>query len=57
MPVTRRIRDAIASGASSDDIESIAVEEGMHTLKDACARMVRKGITTISEMKKITYSN
>ena len=57
MPVTRRIRDAIASGASSDDIESIAVEEGMHTLKDACARMVRKGITTISEMEKITYSN
>lgn len=57
MPVTRRIRDAVAAGASSDEIESIAVEEGMHTLKDACARMVRKCVTTVSEMEKISYSN
>ena len=57
MPITRRMRDAIAAGNPTDELEKIAVEEGMHTLRDSCIRLVKEGVTTITEMEKITYAN
>lgn len=57
MAVTRRLRDAIADGRPADELEAIAIEDGMHTLRDACARLVKQGVTTIAEMEKITFSN
>lgn len=57
MPVNRRMRNAIAAGASADELERLAIHDGMKTLKDSCAKLVIKGVTTISEMKKISYAN
>ena len=45
----------ISKGATADVIEKQALKEGMLTLKMGAAQHVLNGITSISEMKKITY--
>lgn len=55
MPVSRDLQVVIASGATADKIEKQALSEGMLTLKLAAARLVKEGITSLSEMKKIVY--
>ena len=56
MPVTGRVKHAISKQTTSEEIQKIAIEEGMSTLRMSAARLVREGITTIAEMKRITYS-
>ncbi len=56
MPVSKDLQAVIARGATADVIEKQALKEGMSTLKMSCARHVLKGITSISEMKKIVYT-
>jgi type IV pilus assembly protein PilB len=55
LPITPRIRSVIARKAPTEEIEEIALEEGMSTLRMSAARLVREGITTIAEMRRITY--
>ena len=56
MVVDREIRNMINSDVSIDEIKDKAVSAGMNTLQDACRELVLKGIITIDEMLKITYS-
>lgn len=56
MVVDREIRNLINEGKSIDEIKDKAVSAGMNTLKDACRELVLKGIITVDEMLKITYS-
>ena len=56
MVVDREIRNMINEGKSIDEIKDKAVSAGMNTLKDACRELVLKGIITVDEMLKITYS-
>lgn len=55
MPITRKLRRLIADKANADVITSQAQAEGMMTLRDAAAKYVLSGITSYSEMMKITY--
>ena len=55
MPVSRELQAVIAKGATADVIEKQALSEGMITLKMGAAKHVLKGITSLAEMKKITY--
>lgn len=55
MPVSRGLQAVIAKGATADKIEEQALKEGMLTLKLAAGNLVKQGITSISEMKKIVY--
>ena len=55
MPVSRSLQAVIAKGATADKIEEQALSEGMLTLKLAAGNLVKEGITSISEMKKIVY--
>ena len=55
MEVSRSLGAVIARGATADEIEKQALEEGMLTLKMGCSRLVMEGITSIYEMKKIVY--
>ncbi|MCM1494996.1 MAG: Flp pilus assembly complex ATPase component TadA [Bacteroides sp.] len=55
MPVSRSLQAVIARGATADKIEEQALSEGMLTLKLAASKLVKEGITSISEMKKIVY--
>jgi type IV pilus assembly protein PilB len=57
MPISNKIRTIITNHGSTDDIEKTAIEEGMSTLKMSCAKLVKEGITSISEMRRIVYSN
>lgn len=57
MPITKRIRAAIASMSSMEEIEQIAIDEGMTTLRLSASKLVREGITTLHELDRITYSN
>ena len=55
MPITPRLRNKIAAKASTEEIEALAIEEGMSTLRDSAARLVKEGVTSIEEMKRIVY--
>lgn len=56
MPVSKELQAIIARGSTADVIEKQALKEGMLTLKMGAAKHVLNGITTLSEMKKITYT-
>ena len=53
MKVSRKIRDAIKQNKSTHEIEGIAVEDGMTTLKGYAVELIKKQLTTVSELKKI----
>ena len=55
MPITHRIRNLIAKRANADEITAEAQREGMSTLRQAAAKYVMSGVTSFSEMMKITY--
>lgn len=56
LPITNRVKSTIAKGAPTEEIEAIALEEGMSTLRMSAARLVREGITSIAEMNRITFA-
>ena len=53
MKVSKKIRDAIKQNKSTHEIEAIAIEDGMTTLKGYAVELIKKQHTTISEHKKI----
>ena len=53
MKVNRAIREAIKKEKSTHEIESIAQENGMLTLKTYAVDLIEKQLTTISELQKI----
>ena len=55
MPVSKSLQAVISKGATADVIEEQALKEGMLTLKLGAAKLVKQGITSIGEMKKIVY--
>ena len=55
MPISRKIKNLIASGANADEITAQAVTEGMNTLRMSASNYVKQGLTSFSEMMKITY--
>ena len=54
MKVNQDIQDSIKKQLSTQEIETVAVENGMWTLKKYAADLVEKQLTTISEMMKIS---
>lgn len=55
MPVNSSLRYAISSHKTADEINEIAVSEGMRVLSRSAANYVCKGITSMEEMKRIAY--
>lgn len=55
MKVTDTIRELISGRQSSKQIDELARREGMSTLHMSAARYVTEGITSIAEMKKISF--
>lgn len=53
MEMTRKHREAINSGANSDVLRDISIENGMKTLGDECKKLVLNGITTMEELSTI----
>ena len=57
MPITNALKLEIARGANADEIEKKALSEGMKTLRMGAAEYVLQGITTVEEVKRITYED
>ena len=55
MEVTKGLAHIIATGGTAEEIKAFALKEGMNTLAMASAIKVKKGITTIDEMRRIVY--
>jgi general secretion pathway protein E len=54
LPMTEKTRRLVASQASSPDIYKTAREEGLRTLKEAGIEKVFRGVTTVTEMVRVT---
>ena len=57
MKVNRSIREAIKQQKSTHEIEQVAQQEGMLTLKTYAVDLIVKQLTTISELKKIVNTD
>lgn len=55
MEVTPPVRETISKGGSAEDIKKKALEEGMDTLRMSAAKYVLDGITSISEMMRVSF--
>ena len=54
MPISERLRSLIARQATSINLFEAAREEGMRTLRDAAIEKVLAGVTTVSELLRVT---
>ncbi len=57
MPVSDNIRDAVYAGKNSDEINEIAVSEGVKTLRMAALNKVKEGILTLEECLRTTVGD
>ena len=55
MEITPELRQAISKGMTADEIEEIALREGMKTLRGTIIEEVLAGNTTMDELKRVTY--
>lgn len=53
MPITPALRWAIVKMQPSSKIKEIAVREGMNTLRESTVQLVKEGVTSMEEMRKI----
>lgn len=56
MPITSQIREAINRRASSDEISSIAIIQGMTTMCQDGIQKALAGLTDISEVMRVAYA-
>ncbi len=56
MPVGFELKTLISTGARADEIEAQALKEGMKTLRMGAAEYALQGITTVEEVKRITFA-
>jgi len=57
MEVTHDLKLIISKGGSADDIKECALREGMSTLRMSATRYVLEGITSVSEMRKVSFDS
>ncbi|NLP45543.1 MAG: type II secretion system protein GspE, partial [Epulopiscium sp.] len=55
MEMTKEINYLIDNKSSVEKIREKAMEQGMITLQENCKQLVLNGITTIEEMKRVTW--
>jgi general secretion pathway protein E len=54
MTITEEIREAITEGANHAKIRSLAMKNGMKTLREDGLRYLRDGRTTVEELLRLT---
>lgn len=53
MTVSPEVRKVIADGGGADEIQKVALSEGMTTLRIGAAKLVLQGVTSIAEVERI----
>jgi type IV pilus assembly protein PilB len=56
LPLSAAIRQLVTKGASADELQHQAVQEGMVLIKEDGLEKVRRGITTIDEVMRVAYA-
>ena len=56
MPLSEKVRRLVTSGSGSPELFKAAREEGMRTLRESAIEKVFRGITTTTEMVRVTGS-
>ena len=54
MPVTPEMRELILKKADAEKIRALAKEQGMRTLREDAIIKLKKGITTVEEVIRVT---
>ena len=54
MQVTPELKRLITAKANTEELKNAALKDGMHTLRMSAAQYVIEGITTITEMLKVS---
>ncbi|MDX8394905.1 MAG: type IV-A pilus assembly ATPase PilB [Mariprofundaceae bacterium] len=57
MPVSDDIRDAVYAGKNSDEINDIAVVQGVKTLRMAALNKVKEGVMSLEECLRVTVGD
>lgn len=57
MPMTDRLKRAVADGANPSELKRISMAEGMQTLRQSAWKKVYKGITSVSELLSCSSSD
>jgi len=57
MPVSDNIRDAVYAGRNSDEINEIAIADGVNTLRMAALTKVKQGVLTLEECLRVTVGD
>jgi type IV pilus assembly protein PilB len=54
LPMSEGIRSLVLEKANSDEIETMAIEEGMDTLRMDGLKKIKEGMTTVEEISRVT---
>ena len=57
MEITPALRAMIARRCSTDELRQAAVSEGMRTMRESAKRLVLEGITSVSELQRISVED
>jgi type IV pilus assembly protein PilB len=57
MPLRDELKEMILEGASADELKKIAIRLGMRTLRVSGLSKIKKGITTIEEVLRVTFGD
>jgi len=57
MPVTDEIRDAVYAGKNSDELNDIAVSQGVKTLRMSALNKVKEGAVSLEECLRVTVGD
>lgn len=55
MEVTQPLKSIISKNGGAEAIKEKALEEGMHTLRMSATEYVLSGMTSVSEMIKVSF--
>jgi type IV pilus assembly protein PilB len=55
LELTDNVREMILSKKPSSEIRRTAKEEGMHFLRESAIDRVKRGLTTLKEINKVTF--
>jgi type IV pilus assembly protein PilB len=57
MTITPAMRRVISQHANTETIRDTAMQEGMHTLRMSSTKLVLEGVTSFTEMMKVSFDN
>ncbi len=57
MPMTTKLRAAINKDASADELEQIAIADGMKTIRMSAVEYCLQGITTVDEVARVAFES